>query len=140
MSAAAPAAAPRGQPAVREIVRGPITRTQLALFTGASGDHNPIHLDDEEARKGGLPGAIAHGMLGMAFLGDLLGQFATPDRIRQFEARFVSMAFPGDTITCRGEIVGEADEAGERIATVKLSAVNQKGQAVVEGQARFARE
>lgn len=121
---------------IKQIVKGPITRTQLALYAGASGDHNPIHLDDEEAKKGGLPGVIAHGMLSMAFLGDLLAQFATPDRIRQFEARFVAMALPGDTITCRGEITGEADEAGEHVATLKLSAVNQKGQAVVEGSAQ----
>ena len=123
---------------IREIVKGPITRTQLALYAGASGDHNPIHLDDDEAKKGGLPSVIAHGMLSMAFLGDLLAQFAPPDRIRQLEARFVAMAFPGDTITCRGEITGEAEEAGERIATLKLSATSQKGQAVVEGSAKIA--
>ncbi len=123
---------------VREIVKGPITRTQLALFAGASGDHNPIHLDDEEARKGGLPGVIAHGMLSMAFLGDLLAQFATPDKLRAFEARFVSMAFPGDTITCRGEIVERGEEAGEKIATIKLAALNQSGKPVVEGQAKVA--
>lgn len=121
---------------IKEIVKGPITRTQLALYAGASGDHNPIHLDDEEARKGGLPGVIAHGMLSMAFLGDLLAQFAPPDRIRQFEARFVAMAYPGDTITCRGEVTEESQETGERIASLKLSAVNQKGHAVVEGTAR----
>ena len=36
------------------ITKGPITRTQLALFAGASGDHNPIHLDDDEAKAGGF--------------------------------------------------------------------------------------
>lgn len=123
-------------PKTREIVRGPITRAQLALFAGASGDHNPIHLDDEEARKGGLPGVIAHGMLSMAFLGDLLAEMASPDRIRGFDARFVSMAFPGDTITCRAEVTGETEEAGERLATLKLTAANQKGQAVAEGSAK----
>lgn len=125
-------------PKTREIVRGPITRTQLALFAGASGDHNPIHLDDEEARKGGLPGVIAHGMLSMAFLGDLLVGLASPERIRAFDARFVAMAFPGDTITCRAEVTGEAEEGGERVALLKLAAVNQKGQAVAEGTARVA--
>jgi acyl dehydratase len=125
-------------PKSREIVRGPITRTQLALFAGASGDHNPIHLDDEEARKGGLPGVIAHGMLSMAFLGDLLAEMAPPDRIRAFDARFVAMAFPGDTITCRAEVTGEIEEAGGRVATLKLTAANQKGQAVAEGSAKIA--
>jgi acyl dehydratase len=123
---------------VRELVKGPITRTQLALFAGASGDHNPIHLDDEAARQGGLQGVIAHGMLIMAFLGDLLVQFAPIERLREFDARFVAMSAPGDTITCRGEVTGTADEGGETVATVKLAGVNQKGQPVIEGQARFA--
>lgn len=123
-------------PKTREIVRGPITRTQLALFAGASGDHNPIHLDDEEARKGGLPGVIAHGMLSMAFLGDLLCEMVPPDHIRSFDARFVAMAFPGDTITCRAEVVGEEQQAGEPITTLRLTAANQKGQAVAEGSAK----
>ena len=135
---AAASAGPAGLPDAHQIVRGPITRTQLALFAGASGDHNPIHLDDEEARKGGLPGVIAHGMLSMAFLGDLIAEMAPPDRLRQLEARFVAMAFPGDTITCRAERTGEAEEGGERIASFKLSAVNQKGQPVAEGTARVA--
>jgi acyl dehydratase len=123
-------------PKTREIVRGPITRTQLALFAGASGDHNPIHLDDEEARKGGLPGVIAHGMLSMAFLGDLLCEMVPPDRIVSFDARFVSMAFPGDTITCRAEQIGLAEADGGRIADLKLTAANQNGQAVAEGSAK----
>ncbi|GAO70694.1 MaoC family dehydratase [Comamonas sp. E6] len=44
----------------------PISRTTLALFAGASGDHNPIHIDTDFARKAGMPDVFAHGMLGMA--------------------------------------------------------------------------
>ena len=44
----------------------PINRTQLALFAGASGDHNPIHIDTDFARQAGMPDVFAHGMLGMA--------------------------------------------------------------------------
>jgi acyl dehydratase len=123
---------------VHELVKGPITRTQLALFAGASGDHNPIHLDDEAARQGGLQGVIAHGMLVMAFLGDLLVEFAPIERLRAFDARFVAMSAPGDTITCHGEVTSSADEDGETIATVKLTGINQNGQPVIEGQARFS--
>ncbi|MBT4939146.1 MAG: dehydratase, partial [Rhodospirillaceae bacterium] len=54
--------------AIPELVTPNVSRSQLALFAGASGDHNPIHLDDEEAKKGGLPGVIVHGMLSMALL------------------------------------------------------------------------
>ena len=52
----------------------PVTRTTLALFAGASGDHNPIHIDTDFARKSGMPDVFAQGMLGMAWLGRLLTQ------------------------------------------------------------------
>ena len=45
---------------------------ELALFAGASGDHNPIHIDIDFARKAGMPDVFAHGMLSMAWLGRLL--------------------------------------------------------------------
>jgi acyl dehydratase len=123
---------------VREIVKGPITRTQLALFAGASGDHNPIHLDDEAARKGGLPGVIAHGMLNMAFFGDLLLAFAPLQRLRLFEARFLSPSVPGDVITCRGEVTAIQDADGGPIAVVALRGTNAAGLKVIEGLAHIA--
>ena len=50
----------------------PITRHTLALYCGASGDHNPIHVDIDYAKESGLDDVIAHGMLSMAYLGRLL--------------------------------------------------------------------
>lgn len=46
-----------------------ITRTTLALFGGASGDHNPMHIDIDVAKSAGLEDVFAHGMLSMAYLG-----------------------------------------------------------------------
>ncbi len=123
---------------IPEIHKGPITRTQLALFAGASGDHNPIHLDDEEARKGGLPGVIAHGMLNMAYLGQLLSGFVAQSSIRAFSARFVAMAVPGDSITCRGEVAAKRRDGGENLLDLKIVAVNQKDQIVLDGAATIA--
>jgi acyl dehydratase len=51
---------------------GRITRTTLALFAGASGDHNPMHIDIDVARSAGLDDVFAHGMLSMAYLGRIL--------------------------------------------------------------------
>ncbi|MBL6932141.1 MAG: MaoC family dehydratase [Rhodospirillales bacterium] len=124
--------------AIPETTKGPITRTQLALFAGASGDHNPIHLDDEEARKGGLPGVIAHGMLNMAYLGQLLSDFVPQSNIRSFSARFVAMTVPGDTITCRGEVAEKREENGEKRLDLKIVAVNQKDETVLDGAASIA--
>jgi acyl dehydratase len=66
----------------------PVNRTTLALFGGASGDHNPIHIDIDVARRAGMPDVFAQGMLGMAWLGRLLTSWAPQSRLRQFDARF----------------------------------------------------
>src|SRR5215475_10044439 len=95
------------------------TEEQIAAYAAASGDRNPIHLDDEFARSVGLPGVIAHGMLQMGLLARVAGD---PARLRRLSCRFAGIVRPGDTVTFRGE---ESDHA------VQLTAVNQDGQAVV---------
>ncbi|CAA7612284.1 MaoC family dehydratase [Magnetospirillum sp. SS-4] len=124
--------------AIPDLVKPVITRTQLALFAGASGDHNPIHLDDEQARNGGLPGVIAHGMLSMAFLGQVLTNWAPQKAVRSYSARFTAMAFPGDTITCKGVVKAKGEEAGEAYVDLDITALNQKGEQTLAGQARIA--
>lgn len=123
---------------IPETVRGPITRAELALFAEASGDHNAIHLDDEEARRGGLPGIIAHGMLNMAYLAQLLTGFVAQKDIRSFQARFVAMAFPGDTITCRGVVAEKRRDDGGNILDLKIEATNQNGEKILDGTASVA--
>lgn len=123
---------------IPELAKTPIDRTQLALFAGASGDHNPIHLDDEQARAGGLPGVIAHGMLSMAFLGQVLTNWVPQSAIRSFSARFTAMAFPGDTIVCSGVVTAMSSEGGESVVDLDLSAVNQHGKQTLAGAARVA--
>ena len=122
--------------AIPELVNPAITRTQLALFAGASGDHNPIHLDDEEAKSGGLPGVIAHGMLSMAFLGQLLTGWVPQHQVRSWNARFVAMAYPGDTITCKG-VVTEIDDDEVKL---DISVENQNGENILVGGASIAKE
>ena len=69
----------------------PISRATLALFAGASGDHNPIHIDLDVARSAGLDDVFAHGMLSMAYLGRLLTN-AFPQQQRQnFTAQKVGL-------------------------------------------------
>jgi len=112
-----------------------ITRMQLALFAGAGADHNPIHVDDELARAGGLPGVIAHGMLDMAFLGQLLTNWVPQKCIRALSARFVAMAFPGDVMTCTGRVVAKAVQEGENRVELELALENQRGEKIQLGKA-----
>ncbi len=123
---------------ISPMTTGPVTRTQLALFAGASGDHNPIHLDDEEARAGGLPGVIVHGMFMMATLGQMLTAWVPQSNLRKFSNRFASMAVPGDTITCSGEVMGKRQEGGENLVDLEIKAENQNGQVLLLGGATVA--
>ncbi len=95
------------------------TREQIAAYAEASGDTNPIHLDEDFARSVGLPGVIAHGMLQMGLLARVAGE---PGRLRRLTCRFAGMVRPADTVTFRGE----PDDG-----RVRLTAVNQDGQPVV---------
>lgn len=99
------------------------TRELIAAYAQASGDRNPIHLDDEAARAAGLPGVIAHGMLQMGLAGRVAAQAAGGHRrLRRLSCRFAAMVRPGDTVTFR---------ARRTDGRIELSAVDQRGRAVL---------
>jgi acyl dehydratase len=80
------------------------TKEQIAAYAEASGDHNPIHLDDEFARSVGLPGVIAHGMLQMGIAGTVAAEAAGGgERLRRLVCRFSGMVVPGDKVTFSAE-------------------------------------
>ncbi|MCX7141392.1 MAG: MaoC/PaaZ C-terminal domain-containing protein [Proteobacteria bacterium] len=121
--------------AIPAITSPAISHLQLALYASAGADHNPIHVDEDAAKAGGLPGIIAHGMLPLGFLGRLITQWAPQRQLRSLSARFVAMAFPGDVITCSGKIAGKREEAGEKLVDLELVAQNQKGENIQLGKA-----
>lgn len=82
----------------------PISRTTLALFAGASGDTNPIHIDLDVARSAGLDDVFAHGMLSMAYLGRLLTGWFPQPQIRSFGVRFVAITPVHAEPTCYGTV------------------------------------
>lgn len=122
--------------ALPEFACPPVTRLQLALFAGASGDHNPIHVDEDAAKASGLPGAIIHGMLSMAILGQMLTSWIPQRNLRSFATRFAAMNYPGDAITCRGKVVGKCREGGENLVDLELEAWNSRGEKTLAGSAR----
>ena len=100
------------------------TREQIAEYAQASGDHNPIHLDDDFARTVGLPGVIAHGMLQMGLMATVAAEAAGgAERLRRLYCRFAGMVVPGDTVTFTAgpSAQGKLD----------LRAVNQRGEPVL---------
>ena len=116
----------------------PINRTTLALFAGASGDHNPIHIDTDYARKAGMPDVFAHGMLSMAYLGRLLTQWVDQCQLREFGVRFVGITHLGHRIACTGKVVEKFEAEGERRIRVEIQTVSQYGDIKILGEAVIA--
>jgi acyl dehydratase len=116
----------------------PITRASLALFAGAAGDHNPMHIDIDFARQAGFDDVFAHGMLVMAYLGRALEHWAAPGALRSFGVRFVAITHLGDAITCTATVLDKQLIDGERHVRLDIAALNQAGEAKLRGEAVVA--
>lgn len=115
----------------------PITRHALALYCGASGDHNPIHVDIDFARSAGMPDVFAHGMLAMAYLAHVLMLIAPVHALRSYGVRFVAITHVGDSLHCNAQVVEIIERDGERLARLSLRAVDQHQQVKVQGDAEL---
>ena len=115
-----------------------ITRTTLALYAGASGDHNPMHIDIDFAKKAGFPDVFAQGMLVMAMLGQALTDAVRPDRLRSFSTRFVAITELGAKIRCEGTIAELFESDGEKRARLTLTAKDETGDVKLSGEAVIA--
>ena len=89
---------------IPDLVIEPITRSTLALYAGASGDHNPIHIDLDFAKESGMKDVFAHGMLIMAYLGKAVTNFVPQSNLKNFSVRFSSITNIGDILTCSGKV------------------------------------
>ena len=119
-------------------VFGPVSRGLLALYAGASGDHNLIHIDSDYAKNAGLPDVFAQGMLSFGVLAQVATRWAGIEHLRAFGARFVSITQVNDLITCTGEIIERMDVAGETQVRVALTATAQDGRQTLTGEAIVA--
>ena len=99
----------------------PLTRTTLALYAGASGDHNPIHIDIDFARQAGMPDVFAHGMLSMAWLGRMLTGWTAQRNLREFTVRFSAIT-----------------QVDERLVRVEVKTTNEAGEVKLVGEALIA--
>ena len=89
---------------IPDLVIEPITRSTLALYAGASGDHNPIHIDLDVAKESGMKDVFAHGMLIMAYLGKAVTNIVPQSNLKNFSVRFSSITNIGDILTCSGKV------------------------------------
>ena len=116
----------------------PISRTTLALYAGASGDHHPIHIDLDFARNAGADDVFAQGMLSAAYLGRLLTRWVPQQNIRSLGMRFVGITHVGDAVHCSGRVTEKFESGGEQRVRLEIATANQHGEAKIIGEAVVA--
>lgn len=118
---------------LEEIQLQPVDRLTLIKYAGASGDYNPIHTIDDEAKKAGLQGIIAHGMWTMGNLSKLFTPYFEEGFIQNYTIRFKGMVFLNDVITLKAKLTEKRDSQ----LLFQVEAVNQKGVEVLKGEVLY---
>lgn len=121
--------------AVVPLVKEPGTK-QLVVWAGAVGDYTPIHYDQEYARSRGLKGVIVHGQLVGAFLGQMLTDWIGEKGVlKKLSCSYKGMNYPGEAITCKGEITRKYEKDGGHFVECRVWAENPKGEKTASGRA-----
>ncbi|WP_040209448.1 MaoC family dehydratase [Neobacillus jeddahensis] len=115
---------------IQDIQLEPVSRMDLIKYSGASGDFNPIHTIDDEAKKAGLPGIIAHGMWTMGNLAKLFTSYYEEGFVQDYSIRFKGMVFLNDVVTLKATL----KEKQEQLLRFTVQAVNQQGNEVLKGE------
>ena len=119
--------------AIPKLTTSSVSHLQLVRYAGASGDFNPLHTDPKVGEMIGTGGIIAHGMLVMGFVGQMLSDYVGPTALRKFSVRFKGMTHLDDVITCTGTITEKYEVDGETRIAGKVQAADQNGDLKVSG-------
>jgi acyl dehydratase len=112
-----------------------VSRIDIVKYAGASGDFNPLHVDESYARQAGNPSVFAHGMLTMGLASRMLTDwFGTPN-VDRFRVRFMDRVWPSDTLTVGGEITELESIDGSVRVDVAFAVENQAEKTVLRGDA-----
>ncbi|OPY86306.1 MAG: bifunctional enoyl-CoA hydratase/phosphate acetyltransferase [Smithella sp. PtaU1.Bin162] len=118
---------------ITPLIKEPVTRTQIVRYAGASKDFNPMHHDEPLAQAAGMKGVFAHGMISMAFLGQMIKDWCGHERLRKLKVRFNDQVRPGDIITCRGKVTKKYTQEGKNLVEADIFAQNQNNVIVTSG-------
>ena len=99
---------------------GPISRTDMVRYQGASGDFNPIHHDEEFAKSAGYPSVFSVGMLQAGILAGYATDWLGAPNVRRYSVQFREQVWPGDTVVCSGTVTRRYEDGGERKVDVEL--------------------
>jgi acyl dehydratase len=112
-----------------------LTRTDLVMYAGASGDFNPMHTDEVAAKEAGLPGVFGHGMFTAGLLGKALTDYVGVGNLKRYKVRFTKQTWPGETLTTKITVTSKRDEGGDHLVDLECQVVSQDGESKLQGEA-----
>ena len=112
-----------------------LTRSDLVMYAGASGDFNPMHTDEISAQAAGLPSVFGHGMFTMGLLGSALTDYVGVGNLRTYKVRFTKQTWPDEELTTRIVVTGTRTEGDDRLIDLECSVANADGEVKVAGEA-----
>jgi 3-hydroxybutyryl-CoA dehydratase len=129
-----------GGPPDRLILTRQVTREAIRLYAEASGDFNPIHVDEAFAARTPFGGIVAHGMMTLAYVSEMMGKQFGEKWLSGgvMRIKFRGPARPGDTLTITAERQGDEIISGKQYLKYTVVCRNDKGQPVIDGQVLVA--
>lgn len=115
-----------------------VNRLQLVKYAGASGDFNPLHFDDHYAKEKGQDSIIMHGMLGMGFIGELLGNFfENKGFVKEIKVRFIKVVPVDSKVIAKAKVIEVQQEENQKIdeITFDVWVENEEGHTTLKGNA-----
>ena len=112
-----------------------LTRSDLVMYAGASGDFNPMHTDEVAAQAAGLPSVFGHGMFSMGLLGTALTNYVGVGNLKRYKVRFTKQTWPDEELTTTITVTGTREEDGEKLVDLECSLANGDGEVKVAGDA-----
>src|SRR5437588_4220172 len=101
-----------------------LTRTDLVMYAGASGDFNPMHHDEVKAKDAGLPSVFGHGMFSAGFLARAITDYVGVGNLRRYKVRFAKQTWPGETFSTKVVVKGKRKENGDNPVDLGCTLVN----------------
>lgn len=112
-----------------------LTRTDLVMYAGASGDFNPMHTDEVSAQAAGLPSVFGHGMFTAGLLGKAITDYVGVGNLRNYKIRFTKQTWPGEILTTHVTVLRTYEEGSERRVDLECTVTNQAGESKLAGVA-----
>ena len=112
-----------------------LTRTDLVMYAGASGDYNPMHHDEVQAQAAGQPSVFGHGMFSMGFLGTAITDYVGVGNVRRFQARFAKQTWPDEELRTTIVVTGKRTEGPDHLVDMDVRLLNADGEEKVVGEA-----